>query len=45
VWTDYDFTKIRDALAVFSGQALGNKKAWSYVFEQIKVEEWAGIAG
>lgn len=45
VWTDHDFTKIRDALAVFSVHGFGNKKAWSYVFDQINVEDWAGVAG
>ena len=43
VWSDHDFTKIRDALAVFSRHGLGNKKAWSYGFDQIKVKEWAGV--
>jgi len=43
-WTDEDFTKIKDALAVFSAQGFGNKKAWSYVLGQIKVEDWAGPA-
>jgi hypothetical protein len=37
VWTDHDFTKIRDVLAVFSVRGFGNKKAWSYVFDQINV--------
>lgn len=45
MWTDHDFTKIRDALAVFSVHGFGNKKAWSYVFDQINVEDWAGVAG
>jgi hypothetical protein len=44
VWTDEDFTKIHDALAVFSAHGFGNKKAWVYVFGQVKVEEWAGAA-
>lgn len=42
VWTDEDFTKIRDALAVFSVHGFGNKKAWNFVHGQIKVEDWAG---
>jgi hypothetical protein len=45
VWTDKDFIKIRDALAVFSASGFGNKKAWNYVHAQIKVEDWAGAAG
>jgi hypothetical protein len=45
VWTSHDFTKICDALAVFSAHRFGNKKAWSHVFDQIKVEDWARIAG
>jgi hypothetical protein len=44
VWTDEDFTKIHDALAVFSAHGFGNKKAWVYVFGQVKVEDWAGAA-
>jgi hypothetical protein len=44
VWTDEDFTKIHDALAVFSVHAFGHKKAWDYVRGQIKVEDWAGPA-
>jgi len=40
-WTDADFTKIEDALAVFSAHAFGNKKAWQYVFGQINMEDWA----
>jgi hypothetical protein len=44
VWTDEDFTKIHDALAVLSAHAFGNKKAWKYVFGQIKMEDWAGAA-
>lgn len=43
-WTDEDFTKIHDALAVFSAHRFGNKKAWDYVHRQIKVEEWAAAA-
>lgn len=43
VWTDDDFTKIRDALAVFSAHGFGNKKAWEYVDRQIKMEDWAGV--
>jgi hypothetical protein len=44
VWTDEDFTKTQDALAVFSAQGLGNTKAWDYVHQQIKMEDWAGAA-
>jgi hypothetical protein len=40
-WIDEDFTKIRDALAVFSAKGLGNKKAWDYVNGQISMEAWA----
>jgi hypothetical protein len=40
-WTDADFTKIKDALAVFSARSFGNKKAWEYVFGQINMEDWA----
>jgi hypothetical protein len=40
-WIDEDFTKIRDALAVFSVNGLGNKKAWEYVMGQISMETWA----
>ena len=44
VWTDEGFTKIENALAVFSAHAFGNKKAWAYVQGQIKMEDWAGAA-
>jgi hypothetical protein len=44
VWTDEDFTKIRDGLAVFSARGFGHKKAWDYVRGQINVEEWVGAA-
>lgn len=40
-WIDEDFTKMRDALAVFSANCLGNKKAWGYVLGQINMEAWA----
>jgi hypothetical protein len=40
-WTDEDFTKMRDALAVFSANRLGNKRAWKHVWEQIDMEAWA----
>jgi hypothetical protein len=40
-WIDEDFTKIRDALAVFSAHGLGNKKAWNYVWGQISMDAWA----
>ena len=40
-WIDEDFTKMRDALAVFSANGLGNKKAWHYVRGQISLEAWA----
>ena len=40
-WTDDDFTKVRDVLAVFSANGLGNKKAWNYVLGQINIEDWA----
>ena len=40
-WTDEDFTKIQDALAVFSARRLGNKKAWKYVHGRINMEAWA----
>jgi len=43
-WTDEDFTKIGDALAVLSAQAFSNKKAWNDAFRQIDVEDWAGAA-
>jgi hypothetical protein len=42
VWTDEDFTKIQDGLAVFSAHGFGNKKAWAYVFGQVNMEDWAG---
>jgi hypothetical protein len=42
VWTAEDFTKIRDALAALSARALGNKKAWNYVSQQVNLEGWAG---
>ncbi len=47
IWTDNDsdFTKIRDALALFSAHALGNKKAWDYVITQIDINKWAGATG
>ena len=41
-WTAEDFTKIRDALAAFTARALGNKKAWDYVSQQISLGDWAG---
>lgn len=41
-WSDEDFVRIRDALAVFSAQGLGNKRAWDYVWGQISMEDWAG---
>ncbi|MDR3570971.1 MAG: hypothetical protein P4L81_02100 [Candidatus Pacebacteria bacterium] len=44
VWTDEDFTKINDALAVFSAHAFGNKKAWNYVQGLINMESWAALA-
>lgn len=44
LWTDEHFTRIRDALAVFSAYRFGNKKAWNYVLGQINVEDWAGAA-
>lgn len=40
-WKAEDFTKISDALAVFSANGLGNKKAWDYVMGQISMEAWA----
>ncbi len=43
-WTDADFTKVRDALAVFSTNGFGNKKAWNYVWGRINMEAWAGAA-
>ena len=43
-WSDEDFIKMRDALAVFSAHGLGNKRAWDYVWGQISMEDWAGIA-
>lgn len=43
-WAEGDFTKIRDALAVFSAHGLGNTKAWNYVHSQINVEDWVGAA-
>ena len=43
-WTDEDFTKVRDALAVFSANGFGNTKAWDYVWERINMEAWAGAA-
>ena len=43
-WSDEDFTRIRDALAVFSAHGLGNKRAWDYVWGQISMEDWAGTA-
>jgi hypothetical protein len=44
-WTDEDFTKVRDALAVFSANGFGNKRAWNYVWGRINMEAWAGAAG
>lgn len=41
-WSDEDFMKIRDALAVFSAHGLGNKRAWDYVWTRISMEDWAG---
>jgi len=41
-WSDEDFTKIRDALAVFSAHGFGNKRAWDYVWRQISMDDWAG---
>lgn len=41
-WSDEDFTKMRDALAVFSAHGFGNKRAWDYVWGQISMEDWAG---
>jgi hypothetical protein len=43
-WAEEDFTKIHDALALFSRQAFGHKKAWEYVWGQIDMEAWAGAA-
>jgi hypothetical protein len=40
-WTDEDFTKILDALAVFSAHGLGHEKAWHHVNGQINREDWA----
>ena len=47
LWTDEDFTGIENALAEFSSQGLGNKKAWDYVCGRINMEAWAegGRAG
>jgi hypothetical protein len=42
-WRDEDFTKIRDALAVFSAKGFGNTRAWNYVWGQINMEAWAGV--
>ncbi|MFO1133738.1 MAG: hypothetical protein U1E30_00795 [Rhodoblastus sp.] len=42
-WTDEDFTKVRDALSVFSAHALGNKRAWEYVWGQINMWPAAGL--
>jgi hypothetical protein len=44
VWTDEDFSKIRDGLAVFSAHGFGHKKAWDYVRRQINVEKWVGTS-
>lgn len=41
-WSDEDFTKIRDALAVFSAHGFGHKRAWDYVWGQISMDDWAG---
>jgi hypothetical protein len=41
LWTDEDFTKIQDALAVFSAHGFGNRKAWNYVHGRINMEAWA----
>jgi hypothetical protein len=41
-WSDDDFAKMRDAIAVFSAHGFGNKKAWDYVWGQISMEDWAG---
>jgi len=43
-WTDEDFTNVRDALAVFSANGFGNKRAWKYVLGRIDMEAWAGAA-
>lgn len=43
-WTDEDFTKVQNALAVFSANGFGNKRAWNYVWGQINMEAWAGTA-
>jgi hypothetical protein len=43
-WTDEDFTKIRNSLAVFSAHGFGNIIAWEHVDRRIKIEEWAGAA-
>jgi hypothetical protein len=43
LWTDEDFTKLRDALASLSANAFGNKKAWNYVWGQINMETWAAV--
>jgi hypothetical protein len=40
-WTDEDFTGIQNALAEFSSQGFGNKKAWDYVHGRINMEAWA----
>jgi Protein of unknown function DUF262/HNH endonuclease len=42
-WADEDFTNVRDALAVFSANGFGNKRAWNYVWGRINMEAWAGI--
>lgn len=43
-WTDQNFIKIKDALAIFSARCLGNKKAWEYVICEIHLDAWAGEA-
>jgi hypothetical protein len=40
-WTDQDFVAIQNALAEFSSQGFGNKKAWDYVRGRINMEAWA----
>ena len=40
-WTDADFAKVGDALAFFLAHAIGNKKAWQYVYRRINMKEWA----
>lgn len=40
-WSDDDFRKIHDALALFASRGLGHQKAWEYVDQHTIIEDWA----